>query len=110
MDIGFDHKSWHKDWHPAAAERTFADGWSNAPEWLALHARLSAAWSARQELAAAARGAALHCGSFDLVSAIAMTGFDHPSHAVNPIALGNRKPGGGNAVHQAGDSTSGGRG
>jgi hypothetical protein len=110
MDIGFDQKGWHNDWHPATAERAFAGGWNDAPEWLALHARLSAAWSARQELAADARGAALRCGSFDSVSARALTTFEHPSHAVNRIASGNRKPDGGNAVHQAGDSTSGGRG
>jgi hypothetical protein len=110
MDIGFDQKSWHNDWRPAAATRHFAGGWSNAPEWLALHARLNAAWSARQELAADARRPAPHSGSFDSVSARAVSTFEHSSHAVNPVVLGNRKPGGGNAVHHAGDSTSGGRG
>jgi hypothetical protein len=106
MDIGFDKT----DWLPAPATRAFAGGWSDAPEWLALHARLSAAWSARQELSAGTRWAAPRCGSFNSVLARALAGFENASFAVNPIVSGNRKPDGGNAVHQAGESDSGGRG
>ena len=106
MDIGFDHN----DWRPAPAQRAFAGGLSTAPEWLALQARLSAAWAARRELAADLRCAAQRCGSFDRDSARAMAGFENVSPVVNPITLGNRKPGGGNALQHAGDLTSGVRG
>ena len=106
MDIGFDHN----EWRPAPAQRAFAGGWSSAPEWLALQARLGAAWSARRELAADMRSPTQRCGSFDRNSARAVASFDNASLAVNPIVLANRKPGGGIDAEHAGDLTSGGRG
>jgi hypothetical protein len=106
MDIVFDHN----EWRPAPATRAFAGGLGHVPEWLILQARMSAAWSARQELGAITARAVPRCGSFDRASTRLLAGFENSSHAVNPILLGNGKPDGGNAGHLAGDSTSGGRG
>jgi hypothetical protein len=106
MDIGFDQN----EWRAAPVVREIAGVTSHAPEWLALHSRLCAAWSARQEMAASVRGSTARLGSFDRVSATTLAQFDYASHAVNPVALGNLKPGEGNAGSRTGDSTPGGRG
>jgi len=106
MDIGFDQN----EWRAAPASRALEGGWGQAPEWLALHARLSAAWCARRELAAQASDVPSRCGSFDRGSATSLASLEHASLAVNPFALVNLKPGEGNAGHHAGDSTPGGRG
>src|SRR5438874_7576756 len=98
MEIGFDQF----ERQAAHAPRAFVDGFGDAPEWLVLRARLSAAWSARREFAAGAWGAPVRCGHFDHDSAVALAGYEHPTPLVNPIALGNLKPSGGNAGRHAG--------
>ncbi|MEO6718314.1 MAG: hypothetical protein ABIM50_13835 [Novosphingobium sp.] len=110
MEIGFENNYWH----PPTSAHAFAAGLGgecgDAPEWLELRARLAAAWSARRELSGCGGSAAGRSGSFDREAASVLVGFDAPSPAVNPIALGNLKSRWGNVAGHTGVSTPGGRG
>ena len=106
MDIGFDHNAWTRT--PAA--RALAELCGHAPEWTVLLARLDAGWSARRSLTANDGHVAPPGGSFHHPAALRLAGFENASRAVNPTALVNRKPDGGNAFCLAGDSRSGTRG
>ncbi len=106
MDIGFDST----EWRPTPARRAAQGLLRHAPDWTELLARLDAARAAHREMAASLTGPAGRCGSFDRGAALAIAGFDHASCSVNPTALANRKPDGGNAVCVTGNFATGARG
>lgn len=99
MDIGFDFSQQGQDARHGRLE------------WHGLRARLFAARAARHALEAAARAApAIGRGSFDCGSARLLAGYSQNLAAVNPNALGNRKPDGGKDSSVADVSRSGDRG
>jgi hypothetical protein len=106
MDLGFDLKYPQ----PGAANHADAGDFRRVPDWHELSARLVASWAARRAMADDPARTAARRGNFDPVSAKALAGYEHASHAVNRAALGNRKPDGGIAVCLAGISQSGDRG
>jgi hypothetical protein len=106
MDLGFNLN------HPlpGIGFDEHAGDFRREPEWHELSSRLAACWAARREMAHNPALASARLGNFDPATASAINGYEHASRAVNPAALGNRKPDGGIAVCLAGISLSGDRG
>jgi len=80
-----------------------------SPDWLALRAKLDAAWAARRELDGV--GSSKHRqGSFDRPAASALAAILDGLPAVNPTALGDCKPDQAISSAFGGDWMTGGRG
>lgn len=106
MDLGFTAF----DLNRTDAPHGWAGDCGVAPDWHELLPRLHAGWSARRELQHTVTKLIAGRGNFDPETANSLAEFKHPSPAVNPSALGNRKPDGGNGVCAAGYFQSGTRG